>query len=499
MSKEMTVGKRFMIASGVCLILLVVLAGVAVSGFRSVGQGISQMATNALPSTRISLTILGDVKQLRGDYWSHMASNGPAEMDRIEEMMRVDKAKLQHDYELYKVTMDDNDEDRGNYATLGKQVEEYYADWEKVYPLSRAGKTDEAVKLFNAEAKPKFKEIEATSDQIVVYNAKETDTVAASVVDTASHSLWMAIVISLIALGAGAGISWFMTSSTSQILLEATRTLNEGADQVVSAASQVSASSQSLAQGSSEQAASIEETSAAVHEINSMAQRNTQNARSTAEMVDKSQQSFLETNKSLDQLLQAMDGIGASSTKISKIIKVIDEIAFQTNILALNAAVEAARAGEAGMGFAVVADEVRGLAQRAAQAAKDTAALIEESILKSDGGKLNVDRVAESIRSLTAESQQMKILIDEINLGSQEQAKGIDQISGSISQMEQVTQTTAASSEESAAAAEELTAQAQSMQEIVERLKGLVDGGEAQPPSMMMRKAAGRQPMGRNF
>jgi methyl-accepting chemotaxis protein/methyl-accepting chemotaxis protein-1 (serine sensor receptor) len=193
-------------------------------------------------------------------------------------------------------------------------------------------------------------------------------------------------------------------------------------------------------------------------------------------MVEKTQESFTDTNRSLDQLLVAMNGIGESSTKISKIIKVIDEIAFQTNILALNAAVEAARAGEAGMGFAVVADEVRGLAQRAAQAAKDTASLIEESILKSDGGKVNVDRVAQSIRSLTAESQQMKILIDEINLGSQEQAKGIDQISGSISQMETVTQTTAANSEESAAAAEELTAQAQSMQEVVHRLQALVDG-----------------------
>jgi len=479
MNSEMTVGKRFMIASGVCLVLLVLLAGVAVNGFRTIGRGIDTLAKNALPTTHVSLTILADVKQLRGDYWSHMASNGAEEMDKIEATMRTDKAKLEHDYEQYKLTMDDNDEDRGNYAALGKEVQEFYAAWEKVYPLSRAGKTDAAVTMFDAEAQPRFNEIESTTNTIVAYNDRVTDSVANGVVDTAAHTLWMAIVISLVAVVSGVLVSWYMINSTNKVLREATIMLTEGSEQVVSAASQVSASSQSLAQGSSEQAASIEETSAAVHEINSMAQRNTTNSKSTAQMVEKTQESFTDTNRSLDQLLVAMNGIGESSTKISKIIKVIDEIAFQTNILALNAAVEAARAGEAGMGFAVVADEVRGLAQRAAQAAKDTASLIEESILKSDGGKVNVDRVAQSIRSLTAESQQMKILIDEINLGSQEQAKGIDQISGSISQMETVTQTTAANSEESAAAAEELTAQAQSMQEVVHRLQALVDGRDA--------------------
>jgi methyl-accepting chemotaxis protein len=479
MSSEMTISKRFMVLSGVCLFLLLVVGTVAANGFRVVGQQVEQLVTNGLPSTRISLIIMSDVKQLRGDYWSHLATNSTQQMDTIEDGMRTDKAKLQQDYERYKSTMDDNDEDRSNYAALGTELDEYYAAWEKVSPLSRAGKTDPAVALYNAEAKPKFKVIDETANKITAYNARATDAAATSVVDKAARSLWIAIVVSLSAIVAGVLVSWFMIHSTSQILRVATQTLAEGAEQVVSAASQVSACSQSLAQGASQQASSIEETSAAAHEINSMAQRNTSNSTSTAEMVHRSQQSFATTNQSLDQLLAAMDGISESSAKISKIIKVIDEIAFQTNILALNAAVEAARAGEAGMGFAVVADEVRSLAQRSAQAAKDTAILIEESIQKSNGGKVNVDRVADSIRSLTAESQQMKILIDEINLGSQEQAKGLDQISGSISQMEQVTQSTAASSEETAASAEELTAQAQSMQEVVQQLHALVDGSSA--------------------
>lgn len=258
------------------------------------------------------------------------------------------------------------------------------------------------------------------------------------------------------------------------------KNVNELADssmQIASAAKQVSSSSQSLAQGTSEQAATIEETSSVSAEINSMAHRNTENSHSTAELVTHSQDGFAKSNQSLSEMVVAMDGINASSQEISKIIKVIDEIAFQTNILALNAAVEAARAGEAGMGFAVVAEEVRNLAQRCAQAAKDTAVLIEESIQRADGGKTKVDEVAVSIRAITAESSQIKILVDEINLGSVEQSRGIDQISKAISQMEHVTQNNAANAQESAAAAEELNAQAEAMKSIVKTLRAMVDGG----------------------
>jgi methyl-accepting chemotaxis protein/methyl-accepting chemotaxis protein-1 (serine sensor receptor) len=207
-----------------------------------------------------------------------------------------------------------------------------------------------------------------------------------------------------------------------------------------------------------------------------MAQRNTENSHSTADLVTRSQDGFARTNQSLTEMVDAMDGINASSQKISKIIKVIDEIAFQTNILALNAAVEAARAGEAGMGFAVVADEVRNLAQRCAQAAKDTADLIEESIQRANGGKIKVDEVAVAIRAITEESSKVKVLVDEINLGSIEQSRGIEQITRSITQMENVTHSNAANAEESAAAAEELNAQAESMREIVRSLKNMVDG-----------------------
>lgn len=282
---------------------------------------------------------------------------------------------------------------------------------------------------------------------------------------------WTALGISLAAC---AGLYFFVHGALKSQLGSLVQEIATGADEVASVASQISGASQSLAQGTSQQAASLEETSASTEEINSMARRNSENSRSAADLVKASDQRFTDANKSLEEMVQAMTEISNSSDKISKIIKVIDDIAFQTNILALNAAVEAARAGEAGMGFAVVADEVRNLAQRCAQAARDTAVLIEESITKSSGGQEKVQQVAKAIHAVTQQSTQVKTLVDEVHLGSQEQSRGIDQIGRAMVQMEQATQKAAASAEQSASAAEQLTAQSSALKDVVDRLRSAI-------------------------
>ena len=267
--------------------------------------------------------------------------------------------------------------------------------------------------------------------------------------------------------------------------------MGDGARQVAAAAAQVSSSSQSLAQGASEQAASLEETSVSsernyIHDAQELRQFQFRRA-GDAESRSSGKTRQRETGGHDDSMRE----IDASSQRIFRTIKVIDEIAFQTNILALNAAVEAARAGEAGMGFAVVADEVRNLAQRSAQAAKDTASLIEESITKTGDGGRKLNEVAEVFRSITENTVNVKTLVDELSHGSQEQARGIEQISKSLSEMEQLTQSVAANSEESAAASEQMSAQAESLRAIVDKLQSLVGRG---PPRDGDRRRRGVRP-----
>ena len=304
-------------------------------------------------------------------------------------------------------------------------------------------------------------------------------------------SRWIAIGLIGLAVALGAAI-FIEVRSTSLTLQKAAAEIGEGAEQINSASSQVASSSQSLAQGASQQAASLEETSASSEEITSLTRKNAESSKSAAGVVATVNEQVKEGNQTLDQMVSSMQQINASSDKISKIIKVIDEIAFQTNILALNAAVEAARAGEAGMGFAVVADEVRNLAQRSAQAAKDTSALIEESIATSRDGSAKLERVAGVIRAITESATEVKTLVDEVNMGSQEQSRGIDQISKAIAQMDRVTQGTAASAEESASASEELSAQAQALNHIVGQLVALV--GTAGQPSAASHLPRGDSP-----
>ena len=293
---------------------------------------------------------------------------------------------------------------------------------------------------------------------------------------------FLGLLLFILAAAFAAGSVFLLEKQVSSPLRDLVNRLSDGALQIAQSATQVSSSSQSLSRDSSHQAASLEETSASSEEINAMAQKNTDSCRSAADLVSMSQDKFTHTNKSLSELVLAMEEINASSGKISRIIKVIDEIAFQTNILALNAAVEAARAGEAGSGFAVVADEVRTLAQRSAQAARDTAALIEDSINKSNSGKAKVDEVTVAIQAVTEESSKVKVLVDQINVGSTEQTHGIGNITRAITQMEKVTQTSAASAQQSAEAASELTEQSESLEDIVRILSSVVngEGSEAQ-------------------
>ena len=250
--------------------------------------------------------------------------------------------------------------------------------------------------------------------------------------------------------------------------------LNSTSIQMTQASGQVTAMSQSLAEGASEQAASLEETSASLEEMASMTRRNADHAQQAKGLATQTRTAADAGAHDMEAMNNAMGAIKQSSDNIAKIIKTIDEIAFQTNILALNAAVEAARAGEAGMGFAVVADEVRNLAQRSAQAARETAEKIKDSITKSEQGVVLSHKVSESLTEIVTKARQVDELVAEIAGASREQSTGTSQVNEAVTQMDRITQSNAANAEESAAAAEEMSAQATNLRQVVEELELLL-------------------------
>jgi methyl-accepting chemotaxis protein/methyl-accepting chemotaxis protein-1 (serine sensor receptor) len=479
MFAQMTIGKKLMSGFAALLICLLVLSYFSLSAVDDLRNDLDLMANRTARKIDLAGTINGTTAGMRAEVRGVILAGMLKNTEDIEKArsgfgnLAALMAKTIRQIRPLCYT------ERGKKAVdqLESDLSAWKGSFEEMAGLCAAGQLEKADEVRKKKQLPIADQMARSADEILEISRGQLSEAVKQSAEDVVRNRWFVIVCIVAALATGV-LMVFVVRFVSRGLRRTAAQLAEGAEQVASAAGQVSSSSQSLAQGSSEQAASLEETSASSEEINSMARKNSENSRVAADLVSQSQHKFVQTNQSLEQMVVAMGEINSQSDKISKIIKVIDEIAFQTNILALNAAVEAARAGEAGMGFAVVADEVRNLAQRSAQAAKDTAALIEESITKSKDGKNKVDQVAVAIRTITEESSKVKTLVDEVNLGGEEQARGIEQIGKAIIQMEQVTQKTAASAEESAAAAEELNAQSETLKGIVERLTAMVDGGE---------------------
>ncbi len=475
---NMSMGKKLGIGFGFMLAVTAALAVVSLNTISNLGRVFDTTATEDAKKLDLAGTLATDGSEMLSLERGVLVRVGMNDMPKAESYHNSFHESRDHVIALvaeYR-KMAKSEFAVRNLDALIADITAWSLAHQALWDAARGKKLKDALGIYDARTLPAGKDVAKIAKEL---REHEAVVVAASVQDghsMISDSRW--VTISLISLFAGAGlIVIFVIRRSTGELKQMANELKESAEQISSAAGEVASSSQSLAQGASEQAASLEETSASTEEITSMVRKNSENSQGAAEVMTTVDRHVKDGNRTLEQMVVSMHEINSSSDKISKIIKVIDEIAFQTNILALNAAVEAARAGEAGMGFAVVADEVRNLAQRSAQAAKDTAALIEESIAKSTQGSLKLQEVADVIRAITESASKVKTMVDEVSLSSQEQARGVDQISKSMVQMDQTTQSTAASAEESASASEELSAQAEAMNQVVHRLRNMVGGG----------------------
>jgi len=480
-----TIGKRLAVGFGLATAITMALGVFAGTRLWAVDTWSKLITEDALPG----VTSFGGIRYHNvmnvALVMEHAATEDPKRQDAIEARMAEHSAEATKLIEAYEKTIT-QPRDRELFEVFSAARETNSKARKEFLAHSRGNVSTETLAYFDTTYKPVVEAYIKSMNDLMDFNRDNGAAYGKAITETVHSAVTWTIVGVLLAIAISAGVAFAIVRSTNKVLGDSVAALSQGAEQVVSAAGQVASSAETLSQGATEQAASLEETSASMEEMASMARKNGDNAQEAASLMTDVDAKVVDSNEVLQAMVGSMAAIQESSSKVARIIKTIDEIAFQTNILALNAAVEAARAGEAGMGFAVVADEVRNLAQRSAQAAKDTASLIEESISRSQEGSGKVTEVASAIGAITESVARVKGIVHEVREASQQQTQGIEQVAQAVAQMEKVTQSSAATAEESAAASEELNAQAETSMSVVRSLAALVggvaDAGTSQPP-----------------
>lgn len=474
--KNLTLAKRIVLGFAAVIVIAATLGLVAYSRLIAIHHFSDSITKETLPVMAACDDIKVNMEANLACVYQHISTRDTNEMARIEGEIKAASKGNAQSLEVLRRSVK-TDTGRALLAKLEVDRQNYIDTRKKVLAFSSSGAAqNEAYKMAVTLMTPALKQYAAALTALNRNNDEhsEADTTG---IQSAVRISEVGILIGLVvAILVAIGVAWLIVRSTRKVLISISSSLNDGSHQVASAAGQVSISSQTLAEGASEQAASLEETSSSLEQLASMTRRNAENAERSNHLAREARSAAEKGSLDMQAMSEAMGAIKGSSDDIAKIIKTIDEIAFQTNILALNAAVEAARAGEAGMGFAVVADEVRNLAQRSAQAAKETSAKIEGAINRTAHGVEISTKVAAALNEIVTKARQVDELVAEVASASREQTQGITQINSAVGQMDKVTQSNAANAEESASAAEELHAQAQTMKSAVTELLKLVSG-----------------------
>jgi len=471
MNNMMTIQSRMLVTVGMIISLALVMIGGVVYGVNRMNIAVENVAQNTVPSLEILDEIKNDIYLENNVLLRSSIAIDLTEIQKQRSIAQSVQNKLQEDVKKYEPLIVD-DEDRRLYDELKRSVSEFELAVKQTNALDLTGADyDRAVEQGVAGA------AEAVMRAVTAswnYNIKLSMGDAASAKSTVSNVNIGSIAGLLVLVAMSGGLLTWLVRTTSSALGSVSNSLGNGARDTASAASQVASSSENLSQGAAEQASAIEETSASLEEISAMIRSTADNARKAKSLAGAARTAADNGANSMDEMKNAMAAINLSSSEVAKIVKNIDEIAFQTNILALNAAVEAARAGDAGAGFAVVADEVRSLAQRSAAAAKETADKIDTAIANSRRGSECTATVGASLTEIRSSVAAADQLVGDIAIAASEQATGISQITIALNQIESISQSNTATAEQSAAAAGQLDSQASTMRDLVRKLDGLL-------------------------
>jgi len=477
-----TISRRIIFGYAAIILLAILLGSLSLWRIVDINREIILLSTNTVPSV-VTLNQLNTsiAKAGRASRRSLLLTN-EAEKTAVEAAYQAAQASSHQISDDYGLLLSDA-EDQRLFTEVQSAMAVFFTAADKLVVMSRENTRAKAEACLTGEIDPALEACIQALEKDITYNTKLSKESAATAERIVSNSF---LVISS-TLGAvlflGTLIGWATVRSTNRELGTISDALERGATQTSTASGQLSSSSQVLAEGSSEQGSSVAETSASLEEMSAMISSTADNAERAKTFANQARVAAQTGSQTMAEMNTAMRAIESSSAEVSKIVKTIDEIAFQTNILALNAAVEAARAGEVGAGFAVVADEVRSLAQRSAAAAKETAEKIETAIANSRRGSISCSKVGESLDEIVQKVSAADALVAEISTAAKEQSLGIQQIGVAMTQMDKITQTNAASAADTATAAEQLSTQAISMQEIVVHLRSLVGGRKISAPA----------------